>query len=172
MPKLHLIILIIVLLCACDDSQQATSAPAPTGVPDQKAVLVRTDKAEYEQGEVVKLWVKNNLDAPLWYAREAECVISSFWFARDCETPAPDSWDTRCIWETPQHDFTRLDPDQVLQDDEAPETLEGEWYALELSEPGCYTIVFPYSLVEKQAIGAEWGVGRLEALSDEFSIKP
>jgi len=80
-----LLLLIPTLLCACDDAQQATHTPAPpTDVPDQKAVIVHTDKAEYQQGEVVKLWVKNNLDAPLWYAREAVCG-RAFWLALDCE---------------------------------------------------------------------------------------
>jgi hypothetical protein len=169
MHKLLLIILAIALLCACDDAGQATNAPAPTSIPDQKAVIVLTDKAEYQQGEVVKLWVKNNLDEPLWYAKNAECG-REFWLALDCETHdlAPG---LICDWQIPWHDFRRLGPGQVLQDDEVGER-EGEWYKLELSESGCYVIAFTYSLVEKQATGDGWGADRLEVLSDEFIIKP
>ena len=164
------LILSLTLLCACDDPLQATPTPVPpTSVPDQKAVIVFTDKAEYQQGEVVKLWVKNNLDVPLWYAKEAVCG-RAFWLALDCKTLdlAPGMV---CEWEIPWHDFRRLDPGQVLQDDEVG-VREGEWYALELSEPGCYTIAFTYSLVEKQALGDGWGADRQEVLSDEFIIKP
>jgi hypothetical protein len=161
--------LFLILICSCSDAEQATHTPAPTIMPDAKAVLVRTDRAEYQQGEVVKLWVKNNLDAPLWYAREAECGLS-FWLARDCEKPLPE-FEGACLWEMPQHDFRRLDPGQVLQDDEVGER-EGEWYKLDLSEPGCYVIAFKYSLVEKQALGDGWGADGLEVLSDEFIIKP
>ena len=81
MRKLLLLTLLLgfALLCACDDAEQATPTPtltpAPTVMPDAKAVLVLTDKAEYQQGEVVKLWVKNNLDVPLWYAKEAVCEV-------------------------------------------------------------------------------------------------
>ncbi len=128
MHKLLLFTLILTLLCACDDAEQATHTPAPTDVPatytpapptdvpTQKAVIVLTDKAEYQQGETVKLWVKNNLDAPLWYAKEAVCG-RAFWLALDCETRdlAPGMV---CEWEIPWHDFRRLDPGQVLQDDE------------------------------------------------------
>ncbi len=169
MQKLLLLTLILTLLCACDDAQATPTPVPPTSVPDQKAVIVFTDKAEYQQGETVKLWVKNNLDAPLWYAKEAVCG-RAFWLARDCETLrlAPGMV---CEWEIPWHDFRRLGPGQVLQDDEVG-VREGEWYALDLSAPGCYSIAFTYSLVEKQALGEGWGADRQEVVSDEFIIKP
>ncbi len=38
-------------------------------------VLITTDKTEYEQGEIIQITVKNNLDKPIWYIKEI-CPLS------------------------------------------------------------------------------------------------
>ena len=45
--------------CRCENNQ---CVPA-----EFKQIVITTDKTEYEQGETVKITVKNNLDKPIWH---------------------------------------------------------------------------------------------------------
>jgi len=42
-------------------------------------VTIETDKTEYEQGEIIKIAVKNNLDKPIWYRRQIPSEFPPFW---------------------------------------------------------------------------------------------
>jgi hypothetical protein len=132
-------------------------------------LVVSTDKSEYEPGEVVRIAVSNNLDVPIWYARQLDCGLS-FWLLEGCESGQVVQHQVPCMWAEAQHDFTALDPGQ---------TLEGEWPGTlqtlgdagvveELAEPGCYRVQFPFSLMPPWLT---WGSDRMEARSAGFTIR-
>ena len=47
--------------------EEISTPPVFFSFPSVKTVIVTTDKTEYEQGEIVEITVKNNLDKSIWY---------------------------------------------------------------------------------------------------------
>jgi hypothetical protein len=146
-----------------------TPEPEPTKVLEEEEVIVTTDKTEYEPGEVIEISVRNNLDVPIGYAQEAECG-TGFWLLESCDNHRVFYSGYMCDWEIPQHGFTKLDPGETLKGTEFKD-IKREWIEFKLAEPGCYRIVFPYSLEEKQSMGDGWGKDRVEVYSNEFTVK-
>jgi hypothetical protein len=160
------LVIVASLVSACGGGAEATNTPQPTKVSDAEGVIVTTDKTEYERGEVIKISVRNNLNVPLWYAQEVECG-SSFWSLNDCDN-VEVPYHVPCAWVVPQHDFTKLNPGETL---EGSWDTKGEGMRFEPAEPGCYKIVFPYSLEEKKPMSDGWYGDRIEVYSNEFAVK-
>jgi hypothetical protein len=160
------LVIVASLISACGDGAEATPThtPEPTEVLDAERVVVTTDKQEYARGELIKISVRNDLKAPLWYAQEVECGLP-FWLLADCEGTQVPMVEHFCVWSEPQHRFTKLDLGETVN---SLQVQHGNWREFNLTEPGCYKIVFPYSLEEKK-LG--WGGDRLESYSGEFTVR-
>ncbi|RLJ00809.1 MAG: hypothetical protein DRP08_06245, partial [Candidatus Aenigmatarchaeota archaeon] len=109
-----------------------------------KGVIIRTDKAEYKQGEKVKITVTNKLNIPIIFAATPRCG-SSFW---SLEKKINDKWKEiayyiPCLWEAPDFHYTRLDPNQSLEDiwHSNVWSWPEKWY---IAKPGIYRIRFDY----------------------------
>ena len=166
MKKLLWVLVIVApLISACGGSAEATPTytPEPTEVLDAERVIVTTDKREYARGELIRVSVSNGLQAPLWYAQEVECGLP-FWVLADCDGTEVSMEEHLCVWEEPQHRFTKLNPGGIV---DSLRVQHGNWREFSLAEPGCYKIVFPYSLEEIH----HWGGDRLEAYSSEFTVR-
>ena len=113
-----------------------------------KGVIIRTDKAEYKQGEKVKITVTNKLDIPIIFATTPRCG-SSFW---SLEKKVNDKWEEiayyiPCLWEAPDFHYTRLDPNQSLEDIWYSNVWSWpeKWY---IAKPGIYRIRLDYVIPE------------------------
>lgn len=131
-------------------------------------ISVTTDKIEYEQGETVKITVKKNLDIPIWYAKVAQCG-ADFWLLQDCQDKDIPYY-TPCEWADYSHHFTPLPSSEILAGRWSGLILD-ENYELKIANTGCYKIVFPYSLNEKQALGQGWEDDILKIDSPKFFIR-
>jgi len=139
-------------------------------VPSSSEIIVTTDKTIYKQGEIVKITVKNNLNKPIWYAKKITCGSSS-WILENCLGKEIPYYQT-CLWVTYQHDFTKLNPGEILTREWNGMILDLEDYEFKLAESGCYKIVFPYSMKEKVSWGEAWGEDKIEVRSSRFVITP
>jgi len=65
--------------CACVNNKcQRVDSERECGVKETQ-VIITTDKTEYDQGETIKISVKNNLDKPIWYRRQIPLEFPPFW---------------------------------------------------------------------------------------------
>jgi hypothetical protein len=157
-------VLLVFLVAACGGGARATNTPEPTEALNAERVVVTTDKAEYQRGEVVQITVRNNLQTPLWYAQKVECGLP-FWLLQSCDGVEISIVEHFCVWAAPQHDFTQLDPGETLA---GSWDTQGDGMNLKPAEPGCYRILFPHALTE---LKFEWEGKRIDAYSDEFTVK-
>jgi hypothetical protein len=160
---LFLLILSLATLSCGSDKDEPTIGP-PTPTPGNKISVV-TDKTNYEPGETIKISVTNNLDTPVWYAQQVECGLP-FWLLADCDGAETPYWEHLCQWAEPDYRFTKLDPGETMSSSQYP---YGNWSEFNLTEPGCYEIVFPYSLEEETII--EWAGSRIDEYSNEFTVQ-
>ena len=146
----------------------APTTPAELGGMEGKLV-VTTDRAEYQAGEVVRISVTNTLEVPIWYARQLDCGLS-FWLLERCESRQHVHYQVPCVWAEAQHDFTQLDPGQTLVSEWSGtlQTLGDGVVVEELPDPGCYRVQFPFSL---NPLRVTWGDDRMEVLSEGFVIR-
>jgi tetratricopeptide (TPR) repeat protein len=129
-------------------------------------VVVTTDKVGYKPGETAAITVRNDLDVPLWYARQVACG-TSFW---ELETCAGISVTYRlpCQWVVSQHDFATLEPGQILT---------GDWNGMlegregpQPAESGCYKIAFPHFISAQEWTGVQWAEDVRTARSPRFTV--
>lgn len=137
----------------------------PGAAPGQ--VSVTTDKTRSKPGETIGISVRNNLDAPIWYAKHVECGLW-FWELETC-TGAKVDYRMPCQWVAPQHDFTALAPGEMLA---------GEWSGTvedregaKPAKPGCYVIAVPYFTSEPEPTGLHWTETVQTAYSQRFTVQ-
>ena len=141
-------------------------------VPKQftEQVTITTDKTEYEQGETVKIMVRNNLEIPIWYAQSVRCG-TSFWLLETCEGEEVSYYEI-CLWVAPDYRFTKLNLTEILEEEWDGKLWGSGLEEYKLPEPGCYRIVFPYSYsVNKKKLYEDWGEDKKTIFSNEFTIK-
>lgn len=131
----------------------------PVVIPKQ--VTVTTDKTEYEQGETVKIMVRNGLDKSIWYIKE-ECDPSCcglYEWKNDkwefVENPMP------CIQFTGPH---VKKPDELKLNEEIRRQWDMKVWGGEFAEGGRYKFSFHYGLTKNS-------YRENTIYSNEFTIK-
>lgn len=135
-------------------------------------VTIATDKTEYEQGEVIKLTVKNNFDKSIWYWAKNKCKTYPAESAmRAVERSMGDIWllyfPAQCPQESVKPIYTELKPKElVILEFKYKHFLTGSVRGEFLSK---YKIVMWFSKEEpKEEIGSS---PEIESYSNEFIIK-
>ncbi len=135
-----------------------------------KEVMITTDKTEYEQGDTVKITVRNNLKESIWYPKHIYCG-ASFWLLETCEGEEVPYYEI-CLWVAPDYRFTKLNPTEILEEEWDGKIHDLREYKFRFAEPGCYRIVFPCSYsVNKKKLYEDWGEHKETIYSNEFTIK-
>jgi len=83
--------------------------------PQKQKVTITTDKREYEQGEVIEIGVRNDLNKSIFYERSVGCGLS-FWQMQKRED---NNWrnitlDPVCLWRTAGSLITELKPNEEI----------------------------------------------------------
>jgi hypothetical protein len=131
-------------------------------------VNVIVDENYYSQGTPIKITVTNNHKIPIYLAQKVECG-ASFFEIKNC-MGVPIYYYRSCLWDSYQHQFTKLRPGDSIKGTWTQSERESK-YDLKPVSPGCYKIIFPYSVEEKKATGEGWGDDRLEAESAKIYIE-
>lgn len=134
---------------------------------DTKATMVSLNKDVYSRGEYIAMTLKNDLDAPLWYAERIACG-ADFFLVEKCDGEQIKYY-LDCEWEVPDHGFTQLAPGA---------TMEGRWNGtLQLTTgftatgPGCYRMIVPYTTGAAEPTAQEWETSQVKAYSEEFQMR-
>ncbi|MFC1711382.1 hypothetical protein ACFLZ1_02220 [Patescibacteria group bacterium] len=133
----------------------------------QEDVTVETDLEVYTLDDEVKIKVTNNLDIPIYYAKRVECG-ASFWELENC-FKIPLQYYRSCLWDSDQYNFTKLRPGESIRDTWTFNIRKD--YDLVKTKPGCFRIVFPFSLKDKTAAKEGWEKDRVEVYSPKFNIE-
>ena len=149
----------VVLLIGCGGKQE-------TGT-DTKSTMISLNKDVYSRGEYIAMTMKNDLDAPVWYAKKIACG-GDFFLVEQCDGEQVKYY-LDCDWEAPDHGFT-----QIAQG----ATMEGRWngtveltIGFSATEPGCYRMVVPYTTGEAEPTAQEWETNQVKAYSGEFQMR-
>lgn len=114
----------------------------------RRQIIITTDKVEYEQGETVKITIRNSLDKPVWY-------LGDLCDPRCCgvERLKDDNWEPveKILCILPERGFV-ISPQKL----EAGKEFSQEWEQMKrveydthtFVEPGEYRASFPYGLSE------------------------
>ena len=74
-PKLIMTVTLIVMIGGLFGAVVYLATKLKIDSPIEKSVVVITDKTEYEQEEMVKIIVRNNLDNSIWYRDDVYCYL-------------------------------------------------------------------------------------------------
>jgi len=133
-------------------------------LPRQLGVTIATDKTEYQQGEIIKIIVRNNLDKSIWYMKEMcppSCCLLYKW--------ENNEWKFVGI---PFACFVFTGPGGIGELDKLKpgEEIRKEWNTKEdeFAEPGTYRFSFYYFLYRLIKYSKE---NIIYSYSNEFIIK-
>jgi len=147
--------------------------PLSKGCAQKKEVTIATDKAEYKQGETVKITVKNNLPVPIWYVKSLDGCRLSFW---QLEKFNGTDWENveytpRILCEVLRPEKKKLNPNETIRDEWSGITFDTNHPDGTLASPGKYRIKFYHSM--KNLTGKNlWNFRKQPSVYSEFTIKP
>ena len=143
------ILLVIFFLAAGFFGYQWWQIKGELGRQIEQGVTITTDKKEYQQGEIVKITIKNNLDKPIWYIKEIcdpSCCALYKWENNEwkfVKVPFPCA-----VFTPPPPGMKRwtIIPDKLNPGEE----IRKEWNTEkdEFIEPGTYRFSFFYGLTK------------------------
>ncbi|MCK4454204.1 hypothetical protein KAU51_02560 [Candidatus Parcubacteria bacterium] len=138
----------------------------------EQQVLITTDKTKYEQGEVVKITLKNNLNTLVWYHKHIGCGYPFWWV----EKLKNGKWEyslissARCMWVVPQPEATGLSAGEEINAEWDVKVYDSQLGERKFTQKGLYKVGAVYGFDKEGEKNFAHVKDKISIYSNEFTI--